>query len=78
MSHVLMLVKIDDQVTVQSGSDYRDQVLFNTIEDIPFVKEISVYTPLDDKGEIHKLDFDYAYDVAVLSRRMRRLKEKEV
>ena len=78
MSHVLMLVKIDDQVTVQSGSDYRDQVLFNTIEDIPFVKEISVYTPLDDKGEIHKLDFDYAYDVAVSSWRMRRLKEKEV
>ena len=78
MSHVLMLVEIDDQVTVQSGSDYRDQVLFNTIEDIPFVKEISVYTPLDDKGEIRKLDFDYAYDVAVLSRRMRRLKEKEV
>ena len=61
-----MLVEIDDQVTVESGSDYRDQVLTTTIEDIPFVKEMSVYTPLDDKGEIRKLDFDYAYNVAVV------------
>ena len=69
MSHVLMLVEIDDQVTVESGSDHRDQVLLNTIEDIPFVKEMSVYTPLDDIGEIRKLDFDYAYNVAVVAAR---------
>jgi len=52
MSQVLLIVQVDDDLI---HYDERDAEMFNTIESLKFVKDITVYKP-DPK----KLDFKYA------------------
>jgi len=52
MSQVLLIVKVDDNLV---HYDERDAEIFNAIESLKFVKDITVYKP-DPK----KLDFKYA------------------
>ena len=52
MSQVLLIVQVDDALV---HYDERDAEIFNAIESLKFVKDITVYKP-----DPEKLDFKYA------------------
>jgi len=52
MSQVLLIIKVDDNLV---HYDERDAEIFNAIESLKFVKDITVYKPNPEK-----IDFKYA------------------